>query len=95
MTYTQAKEKNSVLQYYINLVDNYDENNSLDSWIIKKFAMTNSISKVINLSNGKDFPFNICLTRDYIKKVILKENTDDELQTLLKIAYIKRYKIRL
>lgn len=57
--------------------------------------MTNSISKVLNLSNGKDFSFNILLTRDYIKEVILSENTNDELQILLKRAYKKRYKTRL
>lgn len=94
MTYTQAKEKTSALQYYIDLVDNYDESSSVETWIIKTFAMTNSISKVINLSNNKDFPFNICLTRDYIKAVLLNENSDDELQTLLKRAYKKRYKIK-
>lgn len=48
--------------------------------------MTNSISKVLNLSNGKDFPFEFLLTRDYIKEVILSKNTDNELQTLLKRA---------
>ena len=94
ITYKQAKKKISALQYYINLVDNYDENSSLESWIIKNFAMTNSISKVLNLSNGKDFSFNILLTRDYIKEVILSENTNDELQILLKRAYKKRYKTR-
>lgn len=94
MTYTQAKEKKCALQHYINLIDNYDENISQEAWIIKNFAMTNSISKVINLSNNKDFPFNVCLTRDYIKEVLLNENNHDELQILLRRAYKKRYKIK-
>lgn len=91
ITYTQARKKISTLQNYIDLIDHYDENSSLESWVIKKFALTNSISKVIKLSNSDNSPFTTPLTRDYIRSIILSDKQDDQLQASLKKAYSRRY----
>lgn len=93
ITYTNAKSQLLSLQKYINLVDQYDDKSSIEAWIIKNFAVTNSISKIIKESNEVDFPFDKSLiNREYIKNVLLADNKNtDELQEILKKSYINRY----
>jgi hypothetical protein len=46
ITVKKAKEEIVRLQEYIDLVDSY-EVNTLDTWIIKEYALTNSIKEVV------------------------------------------------
>lgn len=93
ITYANAKSQLLSLQRYIDLVEQYDDRSSIEAWIIKNYAVTNSISKVIKESKEVDFPFDRSLiTREYIKNVILSENKNtDELHKILKKSYINRY----
>lgn len=93
LTYSQAKKQINLLQNYIDLIENYNDTISKDNWIIKQYALSNSISKVIKASNEDISPFlPFELDRDYVKKVILDNKDNDELQKLLKSAYLTRYK---
>jgi archaellum component FlaC len=48
ITVKKAQEEIERLQEYIDLVDSY-EVNTLDTWIIKEYALTNSIKEVKNI----------------------------------------------
>lgn len=48
LSYEKTKQKIEELQNYIDLIDNY-EIISLNNWVIKNYAMTNNIQKVIGM----------------------------------------------
>lgn len=62
------------------MVDNY-EADTLEKWIIKEYAYTNSITEVVKRANAKG----MTLDQDYAKSV-LKGRACDELHRLLSLA---------
>ncbi|OCA87860.1 hypothetical protein A8F94_08455 [Bacillus sp. FJAT-27225] len=47
ITVSQAEQEINRLQHYLKLVNNY-ETNTIESWIIKEYALTNSMIKIKN-----------------------------------------------
>lgn len=89
-TYIKAKEEVDSLQCYINLIDDY-EVNSLEEFIIKFYAISNSTSGVIKEFNKNKPMFGTSnLKRDYIITVI-KSPPIDELHKIIRQGYIRRY----
>lgn len=91
ITVERAEREIKRLQHYINLVDTYPDD-TLEKWIIKEYAYTNSIVKVIQNANEKglthqDEP----LTKEYVTSVISGKG-NDELHRLLRSGYNARIK---
>lgn len=90
ITYQKAKENIISLQNYVDLIDKY-EVNSVEQFIVKSYAISNSSSNVIKeyniLSSKLNYP---PISREYILEVI-KGPTIDELHKIVKKAYFKRY----
>lgn len=90
MTLDQAKIEMESLNEFIELVENYEVKN-IEDWIIKNYAMTNSISGVIKNSLSVEDNNQIAtqLSRDFILNVI-KSKPKDKLHKIVRSAYFKK-----
>jgi hypothetical protein len=87
----KAKEEILRLQHYIELVENY-EPNTLDKFIIKEYAITNSIHKTIKAVNAVGYAiYHKEVERDYVVS-LLKKRGKDELHKLVRSAYMQKTK---
>lgn len=86
ITVTRAQNEINRLQHYISLVEEYQAD-TLERWIIKEYAYTNSITEVVKRANalGKT------LDLSYAKSV-LKGKPSDELHRILRSGYFARLK---
>ncbi|MBN8194200.1 MULTISPECIES: hypothetical protein [Bacillaceae] len=92
ITVKKAEEEITRLQEYIDLVESY-EVNSLDSWIIKEYATTNSMKEIIKKGtaagmiqqNGEP------VDHSYVVSVI-NGKASDKLHRLIKSGYRLRIK---
>jgi len=89
--YEDALREKEKIEHFISLVDNYEVNN-IDQWIIKQYALTNSISKVIKIARESlnDISINE-VTREKIIQVLNLKPIDD-LHKIVSRGY--RVKIR-
>ena len=91
ITVERAKAEIERLQHFVALAENY-KTNTLERWIIREYAYTNSIkevveqAKVFKLTREGNF-----IERDYIISVI-NGKPEDELHKIMKAGY--RHKIR-
>jgi hypothetical protein len=87
----KAREEIERLQQYIELVENY-EANTLDKFIIKEYALTNSIDKTVKAINAVGYAiYNKEVGRDYVVS-LLKKRGKDELHKLVRSAYMQKTK---
>lgn len=91
ITVQKAKEEIKRLQTFISLVDSY-EADSAEKVIIKEYAISNSISKVVNVLKEQ----NITLNGKSIEKndvvMVITSKATDELHRLVKSGYMKKTK---
>lgn len=89
ITYTKALQELEVLSHYIKLVDDFKVCNLTDL-IIHRYAMYNSIAKVIKSvkddSNNLVFDYNI-ITHDFVRQTILS-SPNSNLHKLIKKQYL-------
>lgn len=86
-------QKNEIerLQHYVALAESYDST-TLENWIIKEYAFTNSIGEIVKQAYDKELTNNeIAVDREFVTSVITAKATD-ELHRLLKAGY--RLKVR-
>ncbi|UAL49802.1 hypothetical protein K7887_22820 (plasmid) [Sutcliffiella horikoshii] len=89
MTYYRAKRELERLNRYISLVDEYPST-TLEQWIIKEYAITNSLVEVARRANENGLRINgeMEIDRDYVVFVVdSKPKSDDDLHKLLRSAY--------
>jgi phage tail protein X len=86
ITVPRAQSEIKRLQQYITLVEGYQAD-TLEKWIIKEYAYTNSITEVVKRANSKG----ISLDQAYAKSV-LKGKASDELHKMLRSGYLARLK---
>lgn len=86
ITVPRAQAEIRRLQQYITLVEDYQAD-TLEKWIIKEYAYTNSITEVVKRANAKG----MTLDQDYAKSV-LKGKASDNLHKMLKTGYMSRLK---
>jgi hypothetical protein len=87
----KAKEEIKRLRQYIDLVENY-EANTLDKFIIKEYALTNSIDKTVKAVNAVGYAiYHKEVERDYVVS-LLKKRGKDELHKLVRSAYMQKTK---
>ncbi|PKR83891.1 hypothetical protein [Heyndrickxia camelliae] len=86
ITVSRAQAEIKRLQAYITLVEEYQVD-TLEKWIIKEYAYTNSIAEVVKRANAKG----ITLDQSYAKSV-LKGKPSDELHKMLRSGYFARLK---
>jgi len=88
MTYNRAKGECERLQKYTKLVEEYPSE-SLEQWIIKEYAFTNSLVEVARRASEKGLRVNgEEIDRDYVVFVIdSKPQPRDRLHNLLRNAY--------
>ncbi|MCR8996512.1 hypothetical protein [Brevibacillus laterosporus] len=86
ITVPRAQAEIRRLQQYIALVENYQAD-TLEKWIIKEYAYTNSITEVVKRANTKG----IMLDQAHAKSV-LKGKASDELHRILRSGYLARLK---
>lgn len=87
-SYDEAKKEIAALQHYIDLIDNYVISN-LEELIIYKYALHNSISKVIRHIKNSDYLYiydTNLVTHNYITSVILGDTLND-LHAIVKKHY--------
>lgn len=94
-TYNQAQKEVKILLDYIELVEQFEIKN-LDDLIIYKYAIHNSISKVIKdiKAHNESFTFNIDssnVTPEYVKNTILR-SPKNQLHSVIKKGYLKKTK---
>lgn len=91
MTYARAKREIQSLQNYLDLIDHF-EIHSIEDFIIHKYAIHNSISKVIKEIRKNDhssFSNHSEVTPDFVKKVILSK-PKNELHSMINRYYKKK-----
>jgi hypothetical protein len=86
VTVPRAEAEIRRLQQFITLVEEYQAN-TLEKWIIKEYAFTNSITEVVKRANAKG----MVLDQAYAKSV-LKGKPSDELHKMLRSGYFARMK---
>lgn len=89
ITYDRAKRELERLNRFVSLVDEYPSN-TLEQWIIKEYAITNSLVEVARRANDKGFRINgdVEIDRDHVVIVVdSKPKSDDELHKLLRNGY--------
>ncbi|WP_166626987.1 hypothetical protein [Jeotgalicoccus sp. S0W5] len=90
-SYRDAKKKIKSLTNFINLIDNYEINN-LRTFVIKKYAIHNSMSKVVREFNKERNLYNFeeeILSTSFIKDLILSKPNDELHATIRKIYLVK------
>ncbi|WP_087974849.1 hypothetical protein [Oceanobacillus rekensis] len=91
ITIDKAKKEVERLKKYIELVENY-ETYTLEKWIIKRYAISNSIRKILEESADEGITNNgVPLDRGYISSVINGKATD-ELHRIVRLGYRHRIK---
>ncbi|QHE52791.1 hypothetical protein [Pontibacillus sp. HMF3514] len=83
ITVERAQKEVERLQHYLKLVEEY-EVDTLDKWIIKQYAITNSIKRVIEKAHEQYF---VEIEREYVVSVI-KSKPKDELHKTIKSGYM-------
>src|SRR3954466_3171804 len=92
ITVERAEKEINRLQKYIELVENY-EANTLEKWIVKEYAYTNSIVEVVKMINDRGFTINERpVDKKYVTS-ILNGKIMDELHRLLRLDYRQRIKL--
>jgi hypothetical protein len=86
ITVSRAQAELRRLQQYITMAEEYQAD-TLEKWIIKEYAYTNSITEVVKIANAKG----ITLDQVYAKSV-LKGKASDELHRILRSGYLARLK---
>ncbi|MFP3886782.1 hypothetical protein U8V97_15145 [Priestia filamentosa] len=91
ITLDKAKKEVERMQRYIEMVENY-EADTLEKWIIKKYALTNSIKNILEEAAIEGITYNnLPLDRNYISSVINGKPTD-ELHRILRLGYRQKIK---
>ncbi|HZW68978.1 MAG TPA: hypothetical protein VFF20_10345 [Pseudogracilibacillus sp.] len=91
ITLERAKSKVERLQKYISLIENYKVE-TLDDWIIKEYAINNSIKTMLEDATAKGITNNgEALDREYVVSVI-NGKVKNELHRIVRLGY--RQKIR-
>jgi len=83
ITVERAQKEVERLQHYLKLVEEY-ETDTLDKWIIKQYAITNSLKRVVEKAQEQYF---VEIEREYIVGVI-KSKPKDELHKMMKAGYM-------
>jgi hypothetical protein len=86
ITVPRAEAEIKRVQQYITLVEEYQAD-TLEKWIIKEYAYTNSITEVVKRANAKG----MILDQAYAKSV-LKGKASDDLHRMLRSGYLTRLK---
>ncbi len=91
ITVERAEKEINRLQKYIELVENY-EADTLEKWIVKEYAYTNSIVEVVKRINDRGFTINERpVDKKYVTS-ILDGKIMDELHRFLRLGYRQRIK---
>jgi len=91
ITVEKAQKEVERLKNYLTLVEKY-ETDTMERWIIKQYAITNSIKQIVIRAREQGFTLNGKeIERNYITEVI-KSKPKDELHKILKSGYL--YKTR-
>jgi hypothetical protein len=91
ITVEKARKEVKRLQEYIDLVENY-EADTIEKWIIKEYAYTNSLNKVTEKATEARYIQNgMPITKEYVTSVI-NGKASDKLHKLLKSGYNQRVK---
>ncbi|RDI40909.1 hypothetical protein [Falsibacillus pallidus] len=88
----KAKDEIKRLQHYINLVESY-EVNSLERWIIKEYAYTNSIIEVVRRANIQKLTYEGLPLDKKFATAVLKAKATDELHLIMQRGYKHRIKM--
>jgi L-fucose mutarotase/ribose pyranase (RbsD/FucU family) len=89
----KAREEIVRLQQYIDLVENY-EADTLDKFIIKEYALTNSIDKTVKAVNVVGYAiYHKEVEREYVVSLLKKRGKDD-LHKLVRSAYMEKTKYK-
>ena len=91
ITVERAEKEINRLQKYIELVENY-EADTLEKWIIKEYAYTNSIVEVVKRISDRGFTINERRVDKKYVTSILDGKIMDELHRLLRLGYRQRIK---
>ena len=92
ITPQRAKEEVKRLQEYIDLVESYQAD-TLEKWIVKEYAFTNSMIEVVRRANHRGLTNNGSpIDQKFVVSVINSNKVNDELHRLLRLGY--RQKIR-
>jgi hypothetical protein len=93
ITVQRAQAEIRRLQYYVNLVESYPAD-SLEKWIIKEYAYTNSILEVVKRANARNFTHNgFAIEREFVIS-ILAGKANDELHKMMKSGYKRKVRRR-
>ncbi|MGG3471313.1 hypothetical protein ABES02_28065 [Neobacillus pocheonensis] len=91
ITVRRAQEEIKRLQDYVDLAENY-EADTLEKFIIKEYAFTNSIEEITRILNRRGYTIKgEPIGREYVSAVI-NGKSSDELHRMLKSGYLKRTK---
>lgn len=91
ITVRRAQEEIKRLQYYVDLAENY-EAYTLEKFIIKEYAFTNSIEEITRILDRRGYTINgETIGREYVTAII-NGKASDELHRILKSGYVKRTK---
>jgi glutamate synthase domain-containing protein 3 len=86
ITVPKAEAEIRRLQQYITLVVEYQAD-TLEKWIIKEYAYTNSITEVVKRATTKGMNLDLAYA-----KSVLKGNASDEIHKILRSGYLARLK---
>lgn len=90
-TVTRAKEEIAQLQEFIRLAENHEED-TLSKQIIKRYAYTGSIVKVVaELNAEREQDGLLPIESDYVSEVI-RSKPKDQLHRLVRTQYMKKTK---
>lgn len=84
ITLERAKREKEWLENYIYLIESY-EVDTLEKWVIKQYAITNSMNKIMQLAEEKGITYNNePLDREYLREIINGKIMDELHRTLRK-----------
>lgn len=90
ITVSRAEEEVKRLQHYILLAESY-EADTLEKWIVKEYAYTNSITKVLKKAEESGTTIDGKPIDKHFVTSVVNGKATDELHKLIKSGY--RYKI--
>lgn len=91
ITLNNAKAKVKKLNDYIDLVENY-ETDTIEKWIIKQYAITNSMKKILEIAVEEEITHNgEPLEHQFLVSVINGKKMD-QLHHFLRVGYRRAYK---
>jgi len=91
ITVEKAQKEVIRLKHYLNLVENY-ETDTIEKWILKEYAITNSIKQIVQNASEHHFNHRGCLIDRQFVTDVIKSKPNDELHKILKSGYL--YKTR-